>query len=1047
MNNPNAETGDWETDDQHQKQWRGSGRNGRRRRQYNGHSHSNNNSPGRRRARFVDPWWAMGLLLHRWYWPAAAFLLFGAAFFYLGEKIIKPKFTATALLLRYETPGESDFFKTPLSGETFAGIIRSPELLGKIGAEEKPPIPPERFAKFIKVDPDADSDMVKILLAARDPYQAVSLINNYASNAVTYVQQWYAQRAQVVAKDYLTRQVTALDQDIGALDKQFRNFRGAPELTNHLARVGSQLHSLSNNLATTSVNSALIAHQTESLYAALGELKVLLSKYTDLHPDVIRKKGEVQALQNLIASEEKGTPGQPPIQYDPAAAATFAAAPGNRAEVMNPEADLVRLKLMSLEQERANIHTHQQQAELYASNPPGIVRVFAPATLSTLQSNHRRVKITLFAIFGGMMGVAGSLFLVVLVEALDPRLKSRDDVSRVTNLDVFTSLGNLERMDEAARQRWAFDTWKLLQNRLSRSANHGLVCGVTSSTAGEGRSTWVRLLADAAKKEGFRVLTIGTRHSDANPDFDGAPEEFTEEQPKLEEGGPLAHQMPDATAANGANRNGHNGNGHPQNANLASSPPANGHDKNGATKRESSLTVGSLASPAKVTDQLTGPNSQPMVSIPLPGWVWNLERRKQWREALDQWRQIDNLVIFVELPPANEPEAVLLGANLPNLLWLSDSGRAHAAQTRAQLETLRNARCRLVGAVLNRQPEVPMKERLSRWVNVSALFLILGLAVSARAQTNSEPENSTSTNLSFSVVNPAQRAAWQRRLTLGAGDVLNLGLYGQPDLTRTEVAIAPDGHVNYLQADVPASGLTIDELRDKLDQELGKYYRSPHTVITPVAFRSKHYYMLGKVMTKGTFVLDRPTTILEAIARAHGFESGLVDRNVIDLADFQHSFLMRGGQRISLDFDKLFAGGDLSQNVPVEPNDYIYIAGADVQEVYVVGEVRLPGVVTYAPGMTILQAISVRGGYSERAYKARVLVVRGSLSHPQYIPVDTHAMLTGKAPDFTLQPKDIIYVNSRPFIKVEELADLAATAFVQSIVTSWVGVDVVKPYR
>ena len=40
---------------------------------------------------------------------------------------------------------------------------------------------------------------------------------------------------------------------------------------------------------------------------------------------------------------------------------------------------------------------------------------------------------------------------------------------------------------------------------------------------------------------------------------------------------------------------------------------------------------------------------------------------------------------------------------------------------------------------------------------------------------------------------------------------------------------------------------------------------------------------------------------------------------------------------------------------------------------------------------------------------------------------------------------DIIYVNSRPFIKVEEAADLAATAFIQSVIASWVGVDVVKP--
>ena len=53
----------------------------------------------------------------------------------------------------------------------------------------------------------------------------------------------------------------------------------------------------------------------------------------------------------------------------------------------------------------------------------------------------------------------------------------------------------------------------MLQGRLSRSANHGLVCGVTSCTEGEGRSTWIQMLAEAASHAGFRVLTIATKPS------------------------------------------------------------------------------------------------------------------------------------------------------------------------------------------------------------------------------------------------------------------------------------------------------------------------------------------------------------------------------------------------------------------------------------------------------------------------------------------------------------------------------------------------------
>jgi protein involved in polysaccharide export with SLBB domain len=131
----------------------------------------------------------------------------------------------------------------------------------------------------------------------------------------------------------------------------------------------------------------------------------------------------------------------------------------------------------------------------------------------------------------------------------------------------------------------------------------------------------------------------------------------------------------------------------------------------------------------------------------------------------------------------------------------------------------------------------------------------------------------------------------------------------------------------------------------------------------------------------------------------------------------------------------------------VEPDDYIYFAPGDLNEVYVVGEIRLAGPVAWTPDLTIIGAIAARGGFTERAYRAGVLIVRGSLSAPETITVDTHAIVDGKQVNVKLQPHDIIYVNSRPFIKIEEAADLAITAFIQSVITSAVGVDVVKPIQ
>jgi len=317
------------------------------------------------------------------------------------------------------------------------------------------------------------------------------------------------------------------------------------------------------------------------------------------------------------------------------------------------------------------------------------------------------------------------------------------------------------------------------------------------------------------------------------------------------------------------------------------------------------MTASALFSPAEVTEKLMGSESDPVVHIPLPGWTWNLERRKQWQGALEVWRKIENVVILVELPPASVHESVLLASNLPNVLWLVDAGKSEAPETRTQLQTLRHARCNLVGTVINRAPTPATHGRFARWVGCLAPFVVaLGLAgnhLSAQEAPRSfasSPEVAATGATTFSMVSPQHRASWQTHYTLGAGDVLTLGLFGDSQAMREEVPIGPDGKLSYLEAhNIQAAGLTVDELRDKLSAEVGRFRRQAQVYVVPVAYRSKKYYMLGKIAQRGAFPLDRPLTLIEAVARARGVETGLAsDRSLVELADMQHAFIARQGK-------------------------------------------------------------------------------------------------------------------------------------------------------
>jgi hypothetical protein len=430
--------------------------------------------------------------------------------------------------------------------------------------------------------------------------------------------------------------------------------------------------------------------------AARERLAVLLLRYTEEHPEVRNARRELAALEKQAAEATANT-NAPVARFPENSLAnaiylrlvdlqTRKVTLGKelqKLEALQQDLSgklsniskeslkyaLIKSRLDSLRKSREQLDSRQREAQRYEDNSQGYFRVYAPATLRDVDTKARFMKVCVMAAAGFMLGVILATLLVLALEVFDDRLKTVADVERVTGLPVLAMLGDLSKMSPEDKEQWAFRTWTILSGRLTASANHGLVCGVISSTAGEGRTTWIQLLVNAASQRGLRVLTVATRPSE--PTDAGNAEATTDAQERT-----FTREVDEALA-------------------KMDLP---------VTISTATLTPQALVFPAEVAKKLNEPNAPPVAHIPLPGWVWNLERRKQWQSALMQWRGIESLVLLVELPPASMPEAVLLAENLPQLLWLVDSGKAHVRETRQQLETLRHARCRLVGAVLNHAP-------------------------------------------------------------------------------------------------------------------------------------------------------------------------------------------------------------------------------------------------------------------------------------------------------------------------------------------------------
>ena len=274
---------------------------------------------------------------------------------------------------------------------------------------------------------------------------------------------------------------------------------------------------------------------------------------------------------------------------------------------------------------------------------------------------------------------------------------------------------------------------------------------------------------------------------------------------------------------------------------------------------------------------------------------------------------------------------------------------------------------------------------------------------------------------------------------LGAGDVLRIRLHGMDRALAQEAPVAPDGTVSFLQAkQVKAAGLTIPELRRSLAKALGEYRKDPKVIVSPVRLESRRYTILGRVRERGTYTLEQTTTLLGAIARSSGFErrEGAAG-GVVELADLKRSFVMRGDKRLDVDIERLYKFGDMRHDVVLQPGDYVYIASNQKREAYILGAVKNPGPLMLSTPTTVTGAVSMATGFdNDRAWKRRVLLVRGRMTEPETVMVDVKEVLAGRAIDPLLKPGDIVYVHTRPWAFAEEIIDVAVKSFIDGAIVT-----------
>ncbi len=161
-----------------------------------------------------------------------------------------------------------------------------------------------------------------------------------------------------------------------------------------------------------------------------------------------------------------------------------------------------------------------------------------------------------------------------------------------------------------------------------------------------------------------------------------------------------------------------------------------------------------------------------------------------------------------------------------------------------------------------------------------------------------------------------------RTYVIGPEDVLGIVVWGEPRLTG-QVLVRPDGKITLALIDeVEAGGKTPSELQAEIIERLkaGDFIKLPLVTVRVDQINSKKYYLQGEVKAPNAYPLIVPTTVLEALVKAGGFQDFANKKKIRVLR-------MENGKvhEFKFNYNEVIKGKKIEQNILLKPGDQIIV--------------------------------------------------------------------------------------------------------------------------
>lgn len=254
----------------------------------------------------------------------------------------------------------------------------------------------------------------------------------------------------------------------------------------------------------------------------------------------------------------------------------------------------------------------------------------------------------------------------------------------------------------------------------------------------------------------------------------------------------------------------------------------------------------------------------------------------------------------------------------------------------------------------------------------------------------------------------AQRSEGPYRLH--ADDVISISVDGVPELFQRGIVVRRDGTISFSPiGTLQAQGLTPDELAGRIANELVRmqYLTRARVVVNIEQYHRPRVSVLGFVNRPGVYEFKEGDRVLDALSYA--------GNPVVERARLDDAWLQRiDGTKIPINLRKLYDEGDLSLNIPLQDGDTLFIPEETENRFFVGGAVKRPGLYTWRPRLTVLDALGQASWETERAALSRTFVIRKNKEGKEaQIQVDMVKLLRkgDMSQNIELQPGDVVYVS------------------------------------